>query len=243
MRKETLSTAGNIQGQHEISISQLFAILIFLLISVSSLAMEPVSKHNFNLKKRTLTERPTEPVGRICQENYNDNSQTVLFNGKDLSGWCYHNKISENIILEPFKGKTESSDGRFMAKDSMLTINPWNEANGPHWVNLWSSLEFSSDFMLTLEFRASPNADSGIFLRGKQLQCRDYLVAGPYRELKKYRPQDWNKIEVVVKNNVAHCTCNGEVLEEALQIPFRGSIGLEADRGRMDYRNILLRLL
>ena len=64
---------------------------------------------------------------------------------------------------------------------------------------------FSKDFVLRLEFRAEVNADSGIFLRKPQLQCRDYLVAGPYKELKKYKPQDWNEIEVVVKDTVCNC--------------------------------------
>jgi hypothetical protein len=177
------------------------------------------------------------------QQRPEDNSFISLFNGKDLTGWCYRSKVSDNIVTEPFEGKTESKDSRYMAKDNMLTINPWDEAKGPHWVNLWNVKVFSGDFILTIEFRASTNADSGIFLRGKQLQCRDYLVAGPYKELKNYKPQDWNKIEVVVKNNIAHCTCNGEILEDALLIPATGSIGLEADRGRMDYRNILIKAL
>ena len=63
-------------------------------------------------------------------------------------------------------------------------------------------------------------------------------MAGPYKTLKKYKPQDWNQIEVVVKDNVAHCTCNGEVLEAALKLPETGSIGLEADHGQMEYRRI-----
>ena len=70
---------------------------------------------------------------------------------------------------------------------------------------------------------------------------RDYLVAGPYKGLKRYKPQDWNEIVVVVKGNVAHCTCNGEMLEKALKLPATGGIGLEADRGQMEYRNIRLR--
>lgn len=77
-------------------------------------------------------------------------------------------------------------------------------------------------------------------MRGPQLQVRDYLVAGPYRQLKKYEPQDWNQLIVVVKGNTAHCTCNGEVLEDALKVPATGGIGLEADRGQMEYRNIRL---
>ena len=54
-----------------------------------------------------------------------------------------------------------------------------------------------------MEFRASVNADSGIFIRRPQLQCRDYLVAGPYKTLKQYRPQDWNEIVVTVKGGAA----------------------------------------
>ena len=165
------------------------------------------------------------------------------FNGKDLTGWGSLETQNKKTIFEPFDGKQESKDGRFTGKKRILAINPWNEAKGPHWVNLWTAEEYPGDFSLSLEFRASVNADSGIFLRGKQLQCRDYLVAGPYKTLKKYKAQDWNTIEVVVKNNVARCTCNGEVLEEAFQLPPTGRLGIEADRGLMEYRKIHVKIL
>jgi len=95
-----------------------------------------------------------------------------------------------------------------------------------------------ADFTLKLDFRATPNADSGVFIRRPQLQCRDYPLAGPYKELKNYKPQDWNKMVVVVKDGVAHCTCNDEVLEAALKLPETGPIGLEGDNGQMEYRRI-----
>ena len=151
-----------------------------------------------------------------------------LFNGKDLSGWGYKTG-------EKFDDKKESDDKRFTAKDGILVVNP-----GTGIKQLWTTRKFPKDFELKLEFRAAVNADSGLFLRGPQLQVRDYLVAGPYKELKKYKPQDWNEIVVIVKNNVAKCTCNGEVLEEALKLPETGGIGLEADRGQMEYRNLRL---
>ncbi|MES1181042.1 MAG: hypothetical protein ABUL66_04180, partial [Verrucomicrobiota bacterium] len=77
--------------------------------------------------------------------------------------------------------------------------------------------------------------------RDPQLQCRDYLRAGPYKQLKQYKPQDWNEIEIVVANGVAHCTCNGEVLEDALKVPPAGPVGFEADLGQMEYRRIRLK--
>ncbi|MBA4189929.1 MAG: DUF1080 domain-containing protein [Planctomycetaceae bacterium] len=155
-----------------------------------------------------------------------------LFNGKDLTGWGYKSKDK----FESFDGKTEASDKRYSAKDGVLTVNP-----GKGTAQLWTKEAFPKDFELRLEFRAAVNADSGLFVRGPQLQVRDYLVAGPYKELKKYKPQDWNEIVVIVKGEVAHCTCNGEILNATMKVPATGPIGLEADRDTMEYRKIRLK--
>ena len=155
-----------------------------------------------------------------------------LFNGKDLTGWGYQ----KGKEFESFDGKVEASDKRYSAKNGILTVNP-----GKGTAQLWTKEKFPKDFELKLEFRAAVNADSGLFVRGPQLQVRDYLVAGPYKELKKYKAQDWNEIVVVVKGEVAHCTCNGEVLNDKMKVPATGPIGLEADRDQMEYRRIRLR--
>jgi hypothetical protein len=124
-----------------------------------------------------------------------------------------------------------------------LIVHP-SPPNAPHTVQqIWTSAVFPRNFNLRLEFRAGVNADSGLFIRDPQLQIRDYLVAGPYKQLKKYKPQDWNEIEVTVKDGVAHCTCNGELLEDAMPVPATGQIGLEADRGQMEYRRLRLKEL
>jgi hypothetical protein len=170
----------------------------------------------------------------ICgaAESASDEGFLPLLNGKDLTGWCYS-------PTEKFDGKAEASDGRYTAKDGMIVVNP--QKDGPRLRQLWTTQEFPKNFELRLEFRAAVNADSGVFIRKPQLQCRDYLVAGPYKELKQYKPQDWNEIVVVVRDNIAHCTCNGEVLEAALKLPATGPIGLEADRGQMEYRKIRIK--
>ena len=103
---------------------------------------------------------------------------------------------------------------------------------------LWTTREFPQNFVLRLQFRALPNSDSGIYLRGPQLQCRDYPLAGPYKNLTQYRPLDWNDMEITVKDGVARATCNGEVIEEAMKLPATGPIGVEGDMGQMEYRRI-----
>ncbi len=180
-----------------------------------------------------------------------------LFNGKDLTGWCFRPTtkqmlegrarwlgrdpenapawpiVTETVSLD---GKTSSEDGRYVAKNGRLIVTTPPE--GRKIQQLWTTREFPGDFTLKLEFRAAPNADSGVFLREPQLQCRDYPLAGPYKDLKNFRSGEWNELVVTVKDGVAHCTCNGEVIEAAMKLPETGPIGLEGDRGQMEYRRI-----
>jgi lysophospholipase L1-like esterase len=184
-----------------------------------------------------------------------------LFNGRDLTGWGYRPTSEEDMasarrwqasdpeaaawpfVTEPvaFDGLTVTPDGRFAAINGRLVVTTPPEYRKIQ--QLWTTREFPRDFVLKLEFRATPNADSGVYLRGPQLQCRDYLVAGPYQELKRYKPQDWNEIVVTVRDGVARCTCNGELLEADLRLPGSGPIGLEGDRGQMEYRRIRIQAL
>jgi lysophospholipase L1-like esterase len=158
-----------------------------------------------------------------------------LFNGQDLTGWGWRTNGMT------FEGKRSSNDGRYVARNGRLVVTTPPE--GSRIQQLWTTKDFAKDFVLKLEFRAGVNADSGIFIRGLQLQCRDYPLAGPYKQLQKYRPQEWNEVEIRVQGTVARCTCNGEVLEEALKVPASGPIGLEGDRGQMEYRRIRLQEL
>ncbi|MFT4692423.1 MAG: GDSL-type esterase/lipase family protein [Verrucomicrobiia bacterium] len=163
---------------------------------------------------------------------------TSLFNGRDLTGWGFRQKKTLKP-LQKFDGQQQSHDGRYIAIKGRLVVT--SPPEGRRIQQLWTTAEFGSDFILKLEFRATPNADSGVFIRKPQLQCRDYPLAGPYKELKKYKPQDWNEMVVRVQDGFAHCSCNGEVLNAQMKVPASGPIGLEGDRGQMEYRRIRLR--
>ncbi len=180
----------------------------------------------------------------------------TLFDGESLTGWGFRpteprkqpKKPRPNAPVfveikeaESFEGKTRSSDGRYEVIAGRLVVK--TPAEGRRIQQIWTTEAFGGDFILRLEFRATPNADSGVFIRKPQLQCRDYPLAGPYFDLKKYRPQDWNELEVTVKDRLASATCNGEVLEEAMEVPETGPIGLEGDRGQLEYRRIRLKKL
>ena len=163
-----------------------------------------------------------------------------LFNGRDLTGWGFRNQKTQKK-LATFDGEKASNDGRYVAINDRLVVTTPPE--GRRVQQLWTTREFPKNFILKLEFRATPNADSGVFIRRPQLQCRDYVLAGPWKDLKKYKPQDWNEIVAIVKDGVAHCTCNGEVLNAEFKVPASGPIGLEGDRGQMEYRRIRVKEL
>ena len=158
-----------------------------------------------------------------------------LTNGKDLTGWRLAPSKSAPAE-ENLEGRTATSDGRYVAVNGRIVVTTPPE--GRRIQQLYTKQEFPGDFVLKLEFRATPNADSGVFIREPQLQCRDYPLAGPYKDLKKYKPQDWNELVVTAKDNVAVCTCNGEIIEGAFKLPSTGPIGLEGDHGQMEYRRI-----
>ena len=178
-----------------------------------------------------------------------------LFNGKDLTGWGFRPTSDSDkeaarkwqagdpnappwpIVTNAlsFDGQMSSPDGRYVARNGRLVVTTPPE--GRRIQQISTTQDFPKNFILRLEFRATPNADSGVFIRGRQLQCRDYL----YKNLKNYRPGDWNEIEVTAQDGVAHCVCNGELLEAAMKIPASGPIGLEGDRGQTEYRRIRIR--
>lgn len=152
-----------------------------------------------------------------------------LSNGRDLTGWHYKDQPA-------LDGKTATDDARYVATNGRLVVTVSHKARD--YRTLWTTRTFPRDFVLKLEFRASPNADSGVFIRSPQLQCRDFPLAGPFANLKNYRPLDWNEIVVTVRGGLAHATCNGEVLLDAMPVPADGPIGLESDRGQVEYRRI-----
>jgi CubicO group peptidase (beta-lactamase class C family)/lysophospholipase L1-like esterase len=199
----------------------------------------------------TLGHLDTEPDNFKPEPGY-----VSLFNGHDLSGWGFRKtpprrkpkkpRANAPVFVEikkavSFDRKTASDDGRYVAINGRLVVTTPPE--GRRIQQLWTTQEFGDDFVLKLEFRATPNADSGVFVRKPQLQCRDYLLAGPYKDLKKYRVGGWNELIVTVKGGMAHATCNGELLTDDMAVPESGPIGLEGDRGQIEYRRIRLKRL
>jgi Domain of Unknown Function (DUF1080) len=160
-----------------------------------------------------------------------------IFNGKDLTGW--------RVGKAELAGKTATDDGRFAVREGALVVTG-SKDKPPKVIEIETVESFDGDFTLRLEFRASRDANSGLHLRDKafahQLQIRDYPRVGPYKELKAYKDGDWNSIEVVVTDNKARCTCNGELLEAAIELPEKGALAMQSEINVIEYRNIRIKI-
>jgi hypothetical protein len=133
---------------------------------------------------------------------------TLLFNGQNLTGWRYAGS------KESLEGKTETSDKRFQVVEGVIVANE-KDGNGKGGIkDLYTIRDFNTNFHLKLEFRASLKSDSGVYLRGPQLQVRDFIRRNEQKQLKKFKNDDWNELDITVRNGIVSTTVNGKCLTE-----------------------------
>jgi hypothetical protein len=197
-----------------------------------------------------------------------------LFNGRDLTGWTYNG--------QPLDGKTQTPDGRFLVVDGTIVA-----AEGKGIKVLNTAANYDDDFVFRLEFRASLKSDSGVYVRGPQLQVRDFIRRNEHMHLKNvFKNDDWNALEITVNGRQIVTTVNGKVLKptDALEVTVKdgrhtavlngkevdlgsitmsrgatvckingvefdptyragakGPIGLQAETGKFEFRNVRIR--
>jgi hypothetical protein len=161
-----------------------------------------------------------------AQEFKAEPGYTALFNGKDLTGW--------RLGKEALDGKTATANKKWHVTDGIIVI----EGGGGG--DLYTTTDYNKNFHLKLEFRAAPRADSGVYLRGVQLQVRDYPRVGPYKSAK-FNDNDWNVLDITVKGPVYTATVNGKAVSEndTLEVSFTGGKPMARLNGSpLDFTNI-----
>jgi len=158
---------------------------------------------------------------------------TKLFNGKDLTGWVYPGQKGKPVE----GGKT--ADGRIEVKDGAIYVNA-KDAKGKGGIkDLYTAKSFDNDFVLKMQFKAGLKADSGVYIRGPQLQIRDFARRNEQKQLKNFKNDDWNDLVITVKGTEATFTVNGEELKPGkMKVPAKGPVGVQAESGVFEFRNI-----
>jgi hypothetical protein len=176
---------------------------------------------------------------------------SVLFNGKDLSGWVIEN------------------NGQFSVVKGVIKVN-----RGTGWLR---SKESFRDFKMTMKFRfLESSANSGIFVRtaasskddengwpdnGYQIQCMDTLDgqyplaniipygAPPFEHqfnqeaLKKaYKPTGkWQTYEITCRGETMEIKLNKTTITTATSIKnLEGHVGIQGEHGLLEFRKIKL---
>ena len=109
--------------------------------------------------------------------------------------------------------------------------------------HLYYERPHSANAVIRLQFRATPGADSGLYVHGKQLQVRDYPKAGPKEYARSAKPAgEWNDLEFDITDGVATVKLNGKVIEKAWKIGDKADkgVGLQRESGDFDFRHIRL---
>jgi hypothetical protein len=143
---------------------------------------------------------------------------TSLFNGKDLTGWRYKGYKGS------LEGKTGTPDGRIAVEHGVIVMRAKDSKGKGGIKDLFTVKDYPRPFHLKLQFRASLKADSGVYVRGPQLQVRDFVRRKEHRHLKKFQTDGWNDLDVVVHNNVTITTVNGKALtdKDTLELTLEG---------------------
>jgi Domain of Unknown Function (DUF1080) len=164
-----------------------------------------------------------------------EDGYTSMFNGKDLTGWRY-----PGIKGRDMGGKTETPDQRIAVNNGVIVMNEKDNKGKGGISDMYTSKYYDKDFHLKLEFRAGLKADSGVYIRGLQLQVRDFIRRGEQKQMKKFKNDDWNELDITVTGTEAVCEVNGEPLMK-MKVPAEGAIGLQAESGKFEFRRVRIK--
>jgi Domain of Unknown Function (DUF1080) len=145
---------------------------------------------------------------------------TLLFNGKDLTGW----KTTKGESLD---GKTDAYDGRFKAADGVLTIDPKVKGD----VRIETQKEFGNDLHIKFDFLPGKGCNNDLFLRGLKFDLK-------IEDVKEWKQDEWNSFEIVLKGDKAEFKVNDKVIK-TMTVKGKGTVfGLRAEFGPMQVRRM-----
>jgi len=150
-----------------------------------------------------------------------DSGFTLLFNGKDFSGW----KMAKGGNL--LEGKTDAANKRFIVKDNSLVIDP--KVKGDLTIN--TVQDFEKDVHIKFEYKPDAKCNNDLFLRGMKFDIKK-------GDVKNIKFDDWNSFEIILKGDSAEFKNNGELQKMMKAKPGKTAFGIRAELGGIEIKNL-----
>jgi hypothetical protein len=188
---------------------------------------------------------------------------TLLFNGKDLTGWQglveppERSKLSAEQLTEKQKEANEKYLPHWTVKDGILNYDGKGQS-------LQTAKDYGN-FELWVDWKIGPKGDSGIYLRGNpQVQIWDNPIGsgGLYNNKKHAHDPlkvtdkpvgQWNTFHIIMKGDIVTVSLNGELVvdqvplenywEPGKPLPAKGPIELQHHGDRLWFKNIYIKEL
>ena len=151
----------------------------------------------------------------------------LIFNGKNLDGW-QTKAAGKDGKSAPLEGKTEAFDKRFVVHEGELVID--YKVKGDKYIE--TVQQFSGDFTIRYDFKPGEGCNNDTLLIGTKY---DILAGG---KLKGVKDNEWNTMEIVVKDGSADFIVNGQKLATQKTKGDKGPLILRAEFGSITYKNI-----
>jgi hypothetical protein len=148
---------------------------------------------------------------------------TLLFNGKDLTGW--KTKSGESL-----DGKTETPEKRFKVKEGVLVYD--EKAKGD--IYIYTQKEFGKSLSIKFDFFPQEKCNNDLFIHGAKFDIKKEDVTN-------WKLGEWNSFEITVKNKKAEYKCNGTVLKTLNAKEEKSTFGLRAEIGPMQLKNLRIK--
>lgn len=150
-----------------------------------------------------------------------DSGFTLLFNGKDFSGW------KMNKTNEPLEGKTDAGKMRFIIKDGNLVIDP--KVKGDLTIN--TVQDFEKDAHIKFEYKPDAKCNNDLYLRGMKFDIKK-------GDVKNIKFDEWNSFEIILKGDSAEFKNNGESQKTLKAKPGKTPFGIRAENGGISVKNL-----
>jgi hypothetical protein len=145
---------------------------------------------------------------------------TLLFNGKDLTGW----KTKKGG--ESLDGKAEAYGKRFVVSDGKLIIDPKVKGD----VIIETAKTFGKDVHIKFEFMPGDGCNNDLFLRGIKFDINP-------KQLKNLK-DGWNEIDIIVKGDKGEVKINGATEKSPAAKADATPFGIRAEFGSIQIRRI-----